>query len=65
MGLLHRCSDGTSYRLTFSTQMDAVTFAKCPDCGAVAKGPKRAFLDGVKCPKCGGKVTFVILAREL
>ncbi|HEV2970555.1 MAG TPA: hypothetical protein VGY55_11345 [Pirellulales bacterium] len=64
MRLLHWCSDGTSYHLAFSTQMDRAAFAKCPVCGAVAKGPKRVFLDEVKCPKCSGSVTFVILARE-
>ena len=62
MEILHRKSEGVSYRLAFATQMDRPSQAKCPSCGAVGKAPKVKLLDEVICPKCRAKVLFVFIS---
>ena len=38
IGLIVRVPDGGSYRLSLTTNMSEATTARCPTCGAVAKG---------------------------
>jgi hypothetical protein len=64
MGILHQNTGASGLQWEFVTQMDSPVFGKCPSCGATVRGPKSGLLNEVSCPKCSGKVTFVILARQ-
>jgi hypothetical protein len=64
MGLVERVSEGRSYRLALCTRMGKIVPGKCPSCGAVSEAPKAMFLEDTTCPKCGDKVSFVLLAPD-
>jgi hypothetical protein len=64
MEVIVRLKKDGSHQLTFRTQLDAAAVGKCPVCGAIAKAKKAKFLEKQACPKCQGKVLFVILSRE-
>lgn len=65
MGLLHRTSEGGSYRLSLFTRMGEVVSGKCPSCGSVVRAPKAMFLEEEDCPECRATVVFVILSFEI
>lgn len=62
MGILIRKREKDSCRLSFSTRMGEIVWAKCPRCGKQAEAPKAMFLEPLKCPGCGDATLFVILA---
>ena len=64
MGLLRRIPDGSTYRLAFSTRMDELVPAKCPECGNLAQAPKAMLLDEMRCPQCKKRALFVLVADE-
>lgn len=61
VGIIIRVPHGGSYRLWLATLMDAMVNGRCPSCGVVVRGRKSAMLEEQSCPKCGGRVTFVII----
>jgi hypothetical protein len=60
MGLIHRIKHSGSYMLKFATELSERWRAKCPSCGAIAVGAKRAFLDSQECPRCRAASYFVL-----
>jgi hypothetical protein len=64
MGLVHRTAAEGSYQLTLVTDMGAMVMAKCPSCGATAKGQKARFLEELACPKCGKTGFLVLFVRD-
>jgi hypothetical protein len=48
-------------RPALRTQMDGLTFGKCPSCAAVVKARKIRLLEAGQCPQCSKSVAFVLL----
>lgn len=48
-------------RLALSTQLGAISAAKCAKCGAAVQGPKYKFLEERICPRCRTLSSFVLL----
>ena len=61
MGVICRIKHYESWYIALATNMNAETKAKCPTCGATAKGAKHHFLNEIVCPNCSSKVTFVFI----
>jgi hypothetical protein len=61
MGIVERAPESNSYRLWMWSNLEDRVQAKCPACGAVLSGPKRAFLIELPCPSCSRFVVHVIL----
>jgi DNA-directed RNA polymerase subunit RPC12/RpoP len=61
IGLLRRSQVDGSWQLGLSTRMSELILAKCPACGVQVKAPKVKLLDAATCPKCRGKVLFVLI----
>lgn len=64
MGLVGRIPEHGSYRLSILTRMNEEILAKCPSCGVVVKAAKSKLLVEQACPKCHGRVLFVLLLRK-
>ncbi len=62
MGLVASEPDGQTERLSFTTRLGQVVPAKCPKCGEISEGPKSMFFERMRCPECGAKVSFVLVA---
>ena len=61
MGLIERTPAANSYSLRIATNLSDRVSAKCPKCGAVISGPKRAFLTSQTCPACARSVVHVLV----
>lgn len=59
MGVICRTKRQEFWYVALATNMNAESKAKCPSCGAIAKGAKHHFLNEIVCPNCSLKVTFV------
>lgn len=64
IGLIRRVPVGDSCHLSFMTQMDSPTLAKCPSCGVVVRVSKSRVLNALVCPKCKIENEFVILKSD-
>jgi len=59
LGLVRIVDDAGPSRIELVTNLNELTSAKCPACGAIGKARKAKLLEEVSCPKCKSRVVFV------
>lgn len=64
LSLIHSTKKDDLQIVGLFTDMERISFAKCPSCGAVGRAAKFKLLEDRTCPQCRMRTSFVFLLRE-